>query len=327
MARSILRWLIGDLPDWARRDHPALRQELGTPPILPRRIRYGRALLVVLGAGVLLIAGYVIATDLLHDPAGRTLSESVNAVVYFPLLAVQIVTGAVALAGTSSVVSAAIRRQSWDSLRATEQGAAQALRARWVAVFYRLRGPIGVIVGVRVGLIVLLLLDLTDYQGRSLDLLISGVTPNLPLVLAILLMALTMTAALLIPLTALGFDAAVGLLIAATVREQTTRTLIQAGLILLRLVLVALLLIGATGVLSGQLIGTADAASWLLLTGYSAVGDWGLALLYLGRSGEIWAIIHYGILIPAVLVVFALAQAAMTDRLLVIAARRAQQVG
>ncbi len=280
----------------------------------------------MLGAGVLLIAGYVIATNLLHDPAGRTLSESVNAVVYFPLLAVQIVTGVLALAGTSSVVSVAIRRQNWDSLRATEQGAAQALRARWLAVFYRLRGLIAVIVGVRVVLIVLLLIDLTNYQGRSLDLLLSGVTPDLPLMLAIVLVALTMTAALLIPLTAVGFDAAVGLLIAATVREQTTRTLIQAGLILLRLLLTALLLIGVTGVLSGQVIG-ADAGSWLLLTGYSAVGDWGLALLYLGRSGEIWAIVPYSILIPAVLVLFALAQAAITDRLLIVAARRAQQVG
>ena len=58
-----------------------------------------------------------------------------------------------------------------------------------------------------------MLWELTDYQGRSLDLLISGIVPDLPLVGAILLIALMMTAALLIPLTAVGFDAAVGLLI------------------------------------------------------------------------------------------------------------------
>ncbi len=98
-------------------------------------------------------------------------------------------------------------------------------------------------------------------------------------------------------------------------------------MILLRLVVVALLLIGVTQVLRGQLIGTSDVVSWLLLTGYGAVGDWGLALLYLGRSGEIWAIVPYGILIPAALVLIALAQAAITDRLLIVAARRAQQVG
>ena len=63
------------------------------------------------------------------------------------------------------------------------------------------------------------------------------------------------------------------------------------------------------------------------MTGYGAMGDWGLALLYLGRSSEIWAIIPYGILIPAVLMLIALAQAAISDRLLIVAARRAQQTG
>ena len=76
----------------------------------------------------------------------------------------------------------------------------------------------------------------------------------MPLALAILLVALTMTAALLLPLTALGLDAAVGLLIAATMRERTMRTLIQAGLIGLRLVVTGLLLIGVTLLLNGQLI-------------------------------------------------------------------------
>ncbi len=226
MARSIWHRVIGDLPDWARRDHPALRQELGTPPSLSRRFRYGRALLIVLSGGVLLLAGYLVASNLLHDPVGTTLSESVSAVVYFPLLLVQVVVSVTALASTSSVVSAAIRRQSWDNLRVTELGTTQALRARWIAIFYRLRGLIGVIIGVRLVLIALLLFDLTDYQGRALDLLISGITPELPLALAILLIALTLTAALLIPLTALGFDAAVGLLIAASVRERTMRLLI-----------------------------------------------------------------------------------------------------
>ena len=45
--------------------------------------------------------------------------------------------------------------------------------------------------------------------------------------MAILLVALTLTAGLLLPLTALGLDAAVGLLLAATVQQRTTSTLIQ----------------------------------------------------------------------------------------------------
>ena len=46
-----------------------------------------------------------------------------------------------ALTSTSSFVSDEMRRQNWDSLRATEHGAEMSMRARWVAVFYRLHSP------------------------------------------------------------------------------------------------------------------------------------------------------------------------------------------
>ncbi len=327
MARSIVRLLLGDIPAWTRRENPALRQELGAASKLPISVRFGRALTVVFGAFVLLGVGYLIATNLLAHPAGQTLSETVSAVVFFPLIALQIITSIVALTSTSTVVADAMRRQSWDSLRATEEGAAYALRARWVAVFYRLRGLVGVIIAVRVVLIALLLFDLTAFQGRYLDLLINGITPDVSIFVTILLVALMMTAGLLLPLTSIGFDAAVGLLIAALVQQRTFSTLVQALLIVLRLFVMLLLLSAATQFLSGSMLNWSDGALWVLMTVYSAVGDWGLALLYLGRSSEIWAIIPYGILISVALVGFAPVQAALADRLLIIAARQAQKKG
>ena len=60
---------------------------------------------------------------------------------------------------------------------------------------------------------------------------------------------------------------------------------------------------------------------------FAAVGDWGLAFLYLGFYGEIWANVPYGVFLGLALVIFALLQAAFADQVLVFAVRRAQRKG
>ncbi len=232
-----------------------------------------------------------------------------------------------ALTSTSSFVSDEMRRQNWDSLRATEQGAEIAMRARWVSVFYRLRGVLAVVLGARVLLTGLMLWELTAFQGRYLDLLINGIVPDVPLVAAVLLVSFTMTAALLLPLTTIGFDAAAGLLVSALVQQRTYSTLLQAVMIFVRLLLTVGLLVGATQFLQGQMLELPNAAAWLLMAGYGALGDWGLAFLQLGRSSEIWATVPYGIFLGMALLLFALVQAAAADRLLMLAVRQAQKKG
>ena len=111
----------------------------------PWRARYARALGVVLGGGVLLLIGVLIATNLLRRPAGQTPVELINAVVFWPLLVLQLILSVAALTSTSNFVSDEMRRQNWDNLRATEHGAEMSMRARWVAVFYRLRGLVGLV--------------------------------------------------------------------------------------------------------------------------------------------------------------------------------------
>ncbi len=327
MVRTMVRLFVGQLPLWARRDHPVLRHQLGVTARPHWRARYLRALAVVLGGGALLLVGVLIATSLFRHSAGQTLPEMVNTVAFWPLIALQLALSVAAMTSTSNFVSDEMRRQNWDNLRATEQGAEIAMRARWVSVFYRLRGLIGIVLAVRVLLIGLMLWELTSFQGRYLDLLINGITPDVPLIAAVLLVSLLMTAALLLPLTTVGLDAATGLLVSAVVQTRTYSTLLQGVLIFLRVIVTGLLLIGATLFLEGQLFQSVDAAAWLLIGTYGAVGDLGLAFLHLGRSTEIWALIPFGIFLGSGLVAFALVEAAAADRVLMLAVRQAQKQG
>jgi hypothetical protein len=323
----MVRLFIGQLPLWARREHPVLRHQLGAAARPPWRARYLRALGVVAGLGALLLGGVLAATGLFRHAAGESVPEIVNAVFFWPLLALQLALSVAAMTSTSNYVSEEMRRQNWDNLRATEQGAEIAMRARWVSVFYRLRGLIGLVLAGRVVLIALMLWELTSFQGRYLDLLINGITPDVPLIAAVLLVSLTMTASLLLPLTTVGLDAAAGLLVSAVVQVRTYSTLLQGIVIFIRLIVTGLLLLGATLFLDGQLLQNANAGAWVFMAAYGAAGDWGLAFLHLGRSTEIWSLIPYGIFLGLALVIFALAQAALADRVLMLAVRQAQKRG
>ena len=84
MVQTMVRLFIGQLPVWARRDHPVLRHELGETARPPWRVRYGRALGVVLGIGVLVLIGVLIATNLFRRPAGQTTVETINAILFWP---------------------------------------------------------------------------------------------------------------------------------------------------------------------------------------------------------------------------------------------------
>jgi hypothetical protein len=328
----MIRRFTGQLPVWARPDHPVLRYELGTVAQPSRKVRYARALGVVMVGALLLLGGYFAATQLLRNPAGENFVEIMNNVLFWPLLVVQVLLRIVAVTLTSNTVADEIRRQNWDSLRATPFGAELAMRARWATVFYRLRGLLAVVLLARVVLIGGLLWDLTAFQGRHLDLLTTGITPEVALVVAVLLLSFLMTAALLLPLTAVGFDSSIGLLISATVQQRTYSTLLQAIYIFLRLAVVVVLVFATTRFLDGQLViegqlGLTDIVAWGLIFLYAATGDWGLAFLHLGRYGEIWATVPYGIFLGLALLIFALLQAALADQLLVFAVRRAQRKG
>ena len=142
-----------------------------------------------------------------------------------------------------------------------------------------------------------------------------------------LLVSFTMTAALLLPLTTVGFDAAIGLLVSALVQQRTYSTLLQAVLIFVRAGRDCRAAGRRDPVSARAVAPIVGWGAWLLMAGYGAIGDWGLAFLHLGRSSEIWATIPYGIFLGLALLVFALVQAAVADRLLMFAVRQAQKKG
>lgn len=322
----MIQRLAVQLPGWASRNHPILRYELNRAPRLSRRAQYFRALWIVLLALGLAVGGYLIATNFLRQPAGQNLTEQVLAIVFWPLLVIQVGMRVSTIVLTGGVISEEKRRQTWDNLRATEAGAELTLRTRWAAVFYRMRPALAIILGLRVILIVGILVDLTAFQGRYLDLLINGISPDMSLPVAAVLLAFFMTAGLLLPLTGIGFDAALGLLVAAVFQQRTYAVIAQILLILARVIIVGALAFAATRFIEGNL-STSSLGAWLLIGGFAALGDWGLAFLNLGFYGEMWATIPYGIFFGLALLVFSMLQAAATDWILGFAVRQAERKG
>ncbi len=323
----MIQRFTGQLPLWARTDHPVLRYELARAAgRLPRRTQYFRSLRIVLIGFLLLGIGYLIATGFLRQPPGQNLTESALNIAFWPMLIVQLLMSAVTLALTGGTVSEEIRRQTWDNLRATAGGAELTVRTRWAAVFYRIRGLLAVVLIVRVLLIVGILIDLTAFQGRYLDLLINGIVPDVPLPVAALLLAFMMTASLLLPLTAVGFDAAMGLLIASVLQQRTYAVLAQIIYLIARAFVMGALVFATTQFVNGNLVET-DLGAWALVGGFAAFGDWGLSFLNLGFFGEIWATIPFGIFLGLALLAFSLAQAALTDWLIGLAVRQAERRG
>jgi hypothetical protein len=322
----MIRRLTTQLPPWARTSHPVLRYELGKQRQTTRTRRILNALVIVVGLAVLYGGGYLLATNFGQQAAGQNLTEEVANIVFWPTLILQVFLRIGALTLTAGAVSEEKRRQTWDNLRATQSGAELALRTRWAAVFYRLRLPLTIVTLVRIILIAGILYDLTAFQGRYLDLIINGVIPETPLFLAAILLALLMTASLLLPLTGLGFDAALGLLISTGAQQRTYSAILQILVVLIRVALVIGLVYAADQFRLG-LLPVQDGLSLVLMLAFAAIGDWGLAFLHLGFYGEIWATVPYGIFLGLGLLIFSMIQAALTDWILALAIRRAERKG
>jgi hypothetical protein len=309
-----------------------LRYVLGNIPQPSVRARAGRIFLLVLLGVLLVLGGYVLATEYLQSPLGQHLTDSLLAVVFRPMIVLQVVVSVAALSLTAGAVSEEQRRQTWDSLRSTREGIQLTLRARWIAVFYRLRGLIGVILLVRLALIAGILYDLTAFRGGYLDRIINGIVPDLPSFMGVILLSFWMSAALLLPIVAIGFDAALGLLVSTFAHGRGASLITQLLLAILRLAVVAFLLWAMHQFLTGTFAQTGvlppdSPASWFLVAIYAAFGDWGLYFLEVGANGTVWATVHYSVFIGVALLVFCFVLALLTDGMIAWAVRRAERTG
>ncbi|HEX2621765.1 MAG TPA: hypothetical protein VHL11_16520, partial [Phototrophicaceae bacterium] len=226
---------------------------------------------------------------------------------------------------TSASVSNEKRHQTWDTLRTTRNGIGLALRARWsAAVFYRLSGLMIVLYVARLILVGALLYDLTAFGGDYLAIISGGgVVPQLSLAIVILLEALSMAASFVLPLTGLGLDAAVGLLLGTLIHQRVWLALAQVLAGVARVGLVAVMLwwlITNTNVTTMP----STAGALASMVGYGAFGDWGLRYLNLASYSELWAVVHYGIFTGVGLLVVAFGQALLTDLLVTLAVRRGE---
>jgi hypothetical protein len=156
--------------------------------------------------------------------------------------------------------------------------------------------------------------------------LINGVVPDISPIVAALLLAFMMTASLLLPLTSIGLDAALGLLVSVTAQQRLYSVMTQLIVVAVRLALVIGLTVGATQFIRGDL-SLPDGAAWGLMGAFAGFGDWGLSYLHLGFYSEIWATIPFAIFLGIGLLIFSMAESALTEWVLNLAIRRAERNG
>lgn len=175
-----------------------------------------------------------------------------------------------------------------DLLRATPEGLALWVRSAWLHILRRARVLLLYLVLVRVAMTGLLLVEMTAMRGRYLDLIIAfEMATPLPLALMLLLIALGMTVALLLPLLALAFDAMLGLLMAYTLPERTFALVYQVGWVLTRWGSMAAFSWLYDRVVSREVLTSAE--SVLPLYAASAlVGDHGATFTSLTRMSAAW---------------------------------------
>ncbi len=332
MIESMLqRYLIAQIPIWARPENPVLRytlQRFGRRRARRPLTRWlARLLLALTLAGALAISyrAYENGSALL---VSQTNTSALFAIFYSPLLLAQLLMLMWALLLTSSMLPHEQQRGTWEPLKITSHGAEMAMRARWAAVFYQLRWPLVILLVPRLLFAGQMLIDLTDYQGHHLDLYMMGITPDLPVEIGVLMLAAFVTAALLQLLVAVGLNAAIGLLISTVFRSQQMALLVQVLALLAQAVVFGLSLAAGLSVLDQEpgyasLTGQTTLERWTSLLLMAGVGDHGLRLMDLRTFLETWPGVEYGVFLSVGILILMGLQAIFTNGMLEWAARRA----
>jgi hypothetical protein len=330
---SLRQSIYKQLPPWARPDFPMLNYMIQSSE--RRRSRIVRWVILIGTAAVLVAVTY--ASTLAYQdnhPLGGVSAQTplVYGVLYFPLLAVQFGILVLSLMLTSTMVSSEEARGAWESLRITSHGAEMAVRSRWAAVFYQLRWLLLLIMLPRLVFVGMMLADLTDYQGYHLDLYITGIRPEVSVEAAVILLAALMTAVLLLPLIAVGFNAALGLMIATKYRRRLVGALVQLIVLVFETVVFVLAIWLGQMVLRGDATSTvythlSSQGKWLSLWMMAVMGDQSLRFMDLRTTFQSWSDVDYGILLGVALLATVLIAAALIQVMLWIAAKRASKPG
>lgn len=318
----MIKRLFGELPTWAKLENPLLRYEI-TRRRDKSESRLGRIAGWVLVLTLLIVGGYLYTTDGLQRGLQMPYTLDIWRIIVFPLVLIQLVMRIAGLSLGIGAINDERQRQTWDNLRATEQGAELSLRTRWVSVFYRLRGMLFTVIAARIILIVAILYELTSMQGGYLDLLAARAIPSLSVEIGVILLAAFMTAFIMMPITATGVDIAIGLFISTNVRNRAIASLVQILVVLFRVVSTVLLFWWAWLFMNEELALEGTQALGLL-TGVSVFGDWGVLLSQLTRAGEMWAVVPYSIFLGIMMLLAVLVQVGVASALLMASAKSAE---
>jgi hypothetical protein len=333
------------LPEFARPSNPIMRYLLlRTERKASRRGRLLRVLVSYIGFAMLVLLAYtqfsVSGTQPIVASSQNPL-DSLFLVMFFPLVFWQFVARATALISTATAIGSEERLGTWDTLKITADGAKLTLKVRWAAFFYGLGSNLFLQVAMRLLFVYVMFTNLASHNGFFINNMITGTTPfGLSTVSAtnqvttgIIIVAMQTTAALVLPFTAVAFDAALGLWIGAMFRGRFAVGIAVVIAVVLRAIIILWGLWVASTLLSlspfPELVSSLSPGEMQLrmkLLGIFAgiaEGDLGLAMLHIPHVQNIWADYNYGIFVGVALLGYAVVQAAATNVLVHLACRRA----
>ena len=304
-------------PEWARPEHPIMRSILGSTHGISRRRWLIRWIVVILLA-VAAVGGTIVLQD----------EFSIRELLYGPLVIAQIMAIIVALTLTANTVSTEEQRGTWDTLKLTLIGVPLTLRARWIAVFHQLKWLLGLIILGRLAFTGMLLYDITDFQGRALDLYISGIAPEVSLDVTILIMVAFMTAFIMQPVIAVALSAALGIVLAVLIRSRALVFVlmllligIYLGLVFAGITLGQDIILDRTETLLQEEVDATE--GWTAITLMLLGGDMGIEMTQLETQGQVWADFEYGIFMGAGYLVTVMLLGIIANGLVLVASRQA----
>lgn len=330
MLNALSKFGYRQVPPWAHPQHPVMRTVMGytSRTKLTRRLLVVVLLLVITGASV--AAGYVIANSTTENN-----EPTINEILYWPLVAGQTIAMLLAIAMTTNAVTVERQKQTWDSLKLSLAGVGLTLRARWASVFYRLAWLLIIITVGRLIYVGVLLNDMTQFQGRALDLRISGITPSISLDMTVIILSLHMTAFIIQPFVAVALAAAIGLFISVFTRSRGVVILGLGLLVALRLGLTAGSIFVGNSIFEDVGMGvTPELAeisvdnstdAWYRILLSATEGDQMLKLLHLDTLGQIWADVDYGVYVGGIMLGLVLVEAILANAIVIFAAWRASK--
>jgi hypothetical protein len=320
------RLIYRQLPPWAHPTHPMMRHAIGYVAPTRRQVIF-RAVV-----GVLLAAGLITLGLIYNLNSQEAQPSNYREWMYYPLVAMQLLTQIFAIVLTVNAVAIERQKGTWESLQVTAIGAVDLIRTHWMLVFYRLRGLLLLIFVLRLGYAAFLIHDVTDFQGRAIDVRIIDLSAEIDLNVAVILLAALMTAFVLLPFVMLAFDGAVGLFLGSLVQRRSFGLLSVVVLLMSRLaVSIASLYVGAQVIGFDSTTTTIyqedSTAAWARILLLATQGDYGLRLMNLDTLGSLWIDVSEGVYLGGILLGLVVLIAVLSNLLVLAAGRRAARPG